>query len=675
MPAKPEFNQTAYLAALCRMMKQPGRDQFHQESGDFQQLVNQPLHQHLRNEARSYPQIDLNFIYDQTIDIFGRHLSERPNKYKRIVKLFGQLLLPPKLEDSFAEGLSKWTTDTWNWANREMTVCNCNQPEFASAKQLNKEMEPLQWRGDDFLEWICSDVDELSEAGSGEDFPPPESADDEESVATPEGKQAKARRNRIAKRASAIAKLLMRNNASVVDQQIGMEYGAVFSVETDEVIRLLPSIRLPFYPLLKTIGSRAVWDAIRKIKAYHEAIEKMRAAGIDIAFENGEESESPNPSIDEILLQPGEAVFIEDSLSHPTKLLTKREVRNWIKCWKVYVYETSQMKGDELSKAKTFKEGTRKIIQTWLHQKQSSQQQNGGSPRSVQVQAYVMEDLAQAEANLNQLLERFNALDPQSATGKKELQVAIDKAQKERDLCDLCKRVLETLLEGFKLVEQNQFDTDVAPITKRGYSQKQIAEKLGLVTRGNKVNEEEVKKAKEYIAKLLLPLFPNQLRSKHINTHLEYFKRLKTKMGNAMPDLPDELDSDEWLDVIHWVRRWLDQEIAAESFKFEQAKEKLAFLDGQLERVCHYANPAGFDHDDLQKLLDPLSEANAKAISTRYRVALDIVESLFQQRGDALREKETAYSERRKAKKRSKELREALNQFKKTRGSDHDPII
>jgi hypothetical protein len=77
----------------------------------------------------------------------------------------------------------------------------------------------------------------------------------------------------------------------------------------------------------------------------------------------------------------------------------------------------------------------------------------------------------------------------------------------------------------------------------------------------------------------------------------------------------------------------------------------------------------------LQKLLDPLSEANAKAISTRYRVALDIVESLFQQRGDALREKETAYSERRKAKKRSKELREALNQFKKTRGSDHDPII
>lgn len=671
---------SSYLPALCRMLRERDPDKFNRYYDEFRDVIKNPLYNHIRNEARSYPQLDIDLLYDITVvDKFLRRLrDQRPEKAKLIWELTPNLFPPPKRGDKYADDTRQWAEEVHGWTTKEMTFCEAESVCETELKKLNKEMEPLRLRGDDLLDWIGWE-DQRNTMNSDAQGCLDSEEDGDESAIGLNPSSAELRRRGIARRVKVVAKLLSYQGISAADAEIGMEQGARFAVDTDEIIRAMPIIEFPREPFLRKIGANTVKDAIKEFKRQINAINKYKyelksqstisqeedeseqANNISWGEDEPEEENGENSklSVDERYF--GDHLFSEESDSKSASFYSKVEFEQLLKRWRVFVNQTSALEVGEISKEADIQAGEELLYRAYerLRGKTPSEDE-ASSDRIAHIRACIAAPLNEASALFDKLNQEYQASDGlparEQAKLKKGLVEAGNEFTKQLERHELNSRVMDTMLEGFKQKAERQEASNKDPSQDKGYSEEQIAKELGLK------NRDAVRAIKEDIAQLLAPRFPSELRRKLIRSQWDYITRIRAQIGDAMPRLPRTLDADEWEKVLRWLVLMINQEISDTGFALQQAREKLRFLDESLFELCRFSQ-ADLALGELQKLLNQPTEIIAAEISQRYRVALDAVESLLAQRREALDAIASADSDIKKAKKRRKQLLDGLDHF------------
>lgn len=661
MPLKPEAQQSEYLKTLCRMLRQSNPANIFQDSDAFYQLINKPLRMHLEKQAGSHTELDIDFLFDITFDKFLRRLrDQRPEKAKRIWALAPQLFPPPKRGDTYASDVKDWANATIDWTTREMLCCETGDFCEQAINRLNKEMDPLRLRGDGLLAWLNCDADKIRTIPDAEESDGEEDIDDE-SAPGANNKADKSRRKELAKFAKAIAKLINSQGAAVADRKIGMEHSAHFVVDMDEIIRALPIVQFPLEPYLKKIGTNTVIDMIRKLKSQGDII------SLD---DDDEEDEGGNSHVHRHENLQTQA--IDDEPATRPRHYSEVEFSQFLKRWGAFIEKSKELASDQPYENDTdWQEGAELFRQTWQRLEKAPVDEEAPLSRLEQIRACIIAPLQQAQAVFDSALmdyQNLEAVDDKSVRKLAKLKKALEEARDDLNVKltehDLNSRVLETMLEGFRQASQDE--SDGSQLNKKGYTTEQIAEKMGLK------NRYKVIESQEKIALLLVSIGPNQLRNKLINTQWEYLTGLKEQMGDAMPDLPKKFDSDDWITVLRWLLPMLDRQKEVASIQQRQPKEKLRVLERRLIDLCRFNQPESFNESELKELLKKCTDDNdcAEQISKRYHVDLNAVQSILAQRSSALHVISEPQSDWRKAHKRLTQVKEALNIFENTRGTD-----
>lgn len=656
MPLQPEAQQSEYLKALCRMLLNANPTHIYQDSDAFYQLIYKTLWMHLEKQAGSHTELDIGSLFDITFDKFLRHLrDQRPKQAMLILAQAPKLFPPPKRGDAYTSDVKHWADASIDWTTREMCFCDTEDCCEQAINRLNKEMFPLKSQGDNLLAWLNCDADKM---GTLPDVEEGEEDIHDESAPGANNKAEKSRRKELAKFAKAIAKLINSQGAAVADREIGMEHSAHFVVDMDEIIRALPMVQLPLEPYLKKIGTHVVIDMIRKLKSQGEFI------SLD---DEGEEGEGGNSYVyrhENLQTSP-----IDNEPVINPRQYSEVEFTQFLKQWGAFIEKSKGLAASQrYENDADWQEGAELFRQTWQRLEKVQADEDAPLNRLEQIKACIIAPLQEAQMVFDYALmdyQNYEAVDNKPVGKLTKLKKALEDARKDLNDkltdYDLNSRVLETMLEGFRKAAQDE--SDGGRLNKKGYTPEQIAEKLGLK------NRDEVRASQEQMALLLVSLGPNQLRNKLINTQWEYLTGTKEEMGDAMPDLPKKFDSDDWIIVLQWLLPMLERQKEVASIEQQQAKETLWFLESCLIDRCRFNQPA-FIEGELDTLLQQCTDGSAEQISKRYHVALDVVQSIFAQRLSVLNAISKAKSDWRKAHKRLTQIKEALNIFKNTRGTD-----
>ena len=572
MPRNPEAQQSPYLTALCRVLRDP--EDFIRNSGEFFEYIEPRLRNHLLNEAPTRTELDRDLIFDKTYDRFMHRLrDQRPEHAARIWTLAPKLLPPPKRGSAYSSDVKSWANDTSDWTAKEILFCDGEEICEKEIRKINKEMEPLCLRGDDLLEWIGWSKEELEKASSSDADIDADEDDGDEPAAKASKRSARSRREKIAKRAKAIGSLFITQGKLAADTEIGMEHGAVFALEMDEIIRSMPIVKLPMESFIERIGSNLVIDAIRELDRYY--IEEL-----DKNWQNGEDEKVSIADRHENLQTPA----IHDYPEIPKGVYSQLEFEQILKSWGANIEKSDGLKYNQRyednAKWKADREMLKKTLENLL---EAPVEEEAKSDRYEQIKGCIIAPQHEAQATFNRLqkdYQDYEALEEKSEHKLANLKKARDAAKKELEEHKLNELVLETMLDGFKKAAESQ--------TALGVAEQFLIKKLEkFISKASEAQNARDVAKKPFIEKSE----KNGLSDQVLEDISEEFKQALASQKS--PKEAEEILSKKF------AKRELDSDVIdAWKDAYREAKSK-----AQDDPGIYSFNPKGYTQDEIAKTL------------------------------------------------------------------------
>ncbi|MGH8498815.1 MAG: hypothetical protein ACRERV_08430, partial [Methylococcales bacterium] len=342
------------------------------------------------------------------------------------------------------------------------------------------------------------------------------------------------------------------NAVGIADAELGDDNGAIFVMETGEIVRLLPSIRIPMEALLYTIGNNVVIDAMRR----SNRINRYEAVSLDDSVKTGE---GGNLEISEIIADPNaDQTKNMKGVFFPNR--PEMALNQLLDLWRnhapaIELSDEQQIEEEQL---------LRLVWQT-LHDSEKKRDSGIVTDRMSAIKLSVLAPLRESQRKFEQWLREWpdakELSDRQHKKQTKDIENLRKELKDELERFQLNWQVIETTREGY---------------LGDGYSEERIAEKLGLK------NRDAVRERKSDIACLLAPICTERLRAKLIQRQLDYIEGIKEEAANAMPGLPKTLSSYKWIPLLQWLSRMLHRTILDENAKKSLLNNKLDMLFDRL---------------------------------------------------------------------------------------------